>query len=103
MKKLLCLEKRGPWAGKNITHNTETNYNPKVDLEIPNFVLEAQEQRYMDKKSKERLYKKNKYVKKKRRAEIRANAWEIVKLVLGMLLALVGIWAWLVLTIGLLG
>ncbi len=103
MKKLLCLEKLGPWADKDITHNTEEYHNIKVDLEIPSFVIEAQEQRYMDRKSKERLYKKNKYIKKKRRAEIRANVWEILKLVLGMLLALVGTWAWLVLTIGLLG
>ena len=103
MKKLLCLEKRGPWADKDMAHNAKEYHDIKVDLEIPSFVIEAQEQRYIDRKLKERLYKKNEYVKKKRRAEIRANAWEIIKLVLGMLLALVGTWAWLVLTIGLLG
>lgn len=110
MKQMICIKKLGPWKEED---KKETVAENKVipmcsnqisnTIEIPEFLLDRQEQRYQEKLYQERLRRKQLRDKKLRRIEITHNIISGIKLIAGALLGVIGVWAWAVLLIILLG
>ena len=110
MKQMICIKKLGPWKEED---KKETAADDKIipmrsnqmskKIEIPEFLLDWQEQRYQEKLYQERLKRKQLRDKKLRRIEITHNIISGIKLIAGALLGVIGVWAWAVLLIILLG
>lgn len=110
MKQIIGLKKLGPWKDED---KKETKTEDKVipmypdqppkKIEIPEFLLEWQEQRYQEKIHQEKLRRKQIRDRKLRRIEIRHNIVSGIKLIILALFMAFGFWAWTVLLIILLG
>lgn len=110
MKQIICLKKLGPWKDED---KKETKTEDKVipmcpdqmpkNIEIPEFLLDWQEQRYQEKLNQKRLKRKHLRAKKLRRIEIIHNIISGIKLIAGALLGVIFVYAWAVLLIILLG
>lgn len=110
MRQMICIKKLGPWKEEDKKETvTEDKVIPMCPdqtpkkIEIPEFLLDWQEQRHQEKLDQERLRRKQLRDKKLRRIEIISNIVSGIKLIVLALLGAFGFWAWIVLLIILLG
>ena len=110
MKQMICIKKLGPWKEEDkketVTEDKVipmcSNQIPKK-IEIPEFLLDCQEQKYQEKLYQERLRRKQLRDKNLRRIEITHNIISGIKFTAFALFGVIGVWAWVVLLIILLG
>lgn len=110
MKQMICIKKLGPWKEEDKKETvTEDKVVPMCPdqmpkkIEIPEFLLDWQEQRYQEKLNQKRLRRKQLRAKKLRRIEITHNIISGIKFTALALFGVIGVWAWAVLLIILLG
>ena len=106
MKQMICIKKLGPWKEEDKKETAAEdkiipmcpNQMPKK-IEIPEFLLDWQKQRYQEKLYQEKLRRKQLRDKKLRRIKIIHNIISGIKFVALVLFGAFGIWAWAVLLI----
>lgn len=108
MKECLVIEKRGPWTNKET--NTETaavnngeTLETEKSIEIPQFFVREQ---YLRKKRQQQeidMNIRNKRHKKLKWKKRLATVIECIKLLAGIIIGLLGFWAWVVIIIILFG